>query len=432
MMPTPPSVSRALCGAFVLLLSLAACATSSAPDPVDTPRAAAHVAQPATHATDHIEPLSMHRPMPIVIAHRGASGHRPEHTLEAYALAIRQGADFIEPDLVPTRDGVLIARHENELSGTTDVADRPEFAERRTTKRIDGERVTGWFSEDFTLAEIKTLRARERIPAVRPGNTAYDGRFEVPTLVEILDLVRRESRDGRQVGIYPETKHPTYFAREGRHIDGTPIARSLGRLLVETLVAEGFTDPERVRIQSFEIENLLELRREIMPRAGVRFPLVQLFGRLGADAPYDVIHHAAAGTPPQTVYGDFVAAVDGGLGAGTRYRALSAPAALAWMRAAYADGIGPSKADVLDERPPGLIAAARGAGLSVHVYTLRAERVFLARGQRNAEDEAVRLFTLGADGIFADQPELALAARARFLDQAGEGGDARPTEDGSD
>lgn len=393
-----------------MLLSLAACAAS-------TPRSAATAssAPGSVAGADSVDA----RPRPIVIAHRGASGHRPEHTLEAYALAIRQGADFIEPDLVPTRDGVLIARHENELSGTTDVADRPEFADRRTTKRIDGERVTGWFSEDFTLAEIKTLRARERIPSVRPGNTAYDGRFEVPTLVEILELLRRESRDGRQVGLYPETKHPTYFAREGRHIDGTPIALSLGQRLVDTLVAEGFTDPARVRIQSFEIENLLELRREIMPRAGVRFPLVQLFGRLDEDAPYDVIHHAAAGTPADAVYGDLAMAVEGGLDAGTRYRALAAPAALAWMHTQYAHGIGPSKSDVLAEGGSGLTGSARSAGLQVHVYTLRAERVFLAGGQRSAEDEAVRLFALGADGVFADQPEIALAARARFLREEG-------------
>ena len=406
-----PSRRPSVC--LAMMLSLAACAAS-------TPRSAgtastAPGSAAGTDAADVAEP----RPRPIVIAHRGASGHRPEHTLEAYALAIRQGADFIEPDLVPTRDGVLIARHENELSGTTDVADRPEFADRRTTKRIDGERVTGWFSEDFTLAEIKTLRARERIPSVRPGNTAYDGRFEVPTLVEILELLRRERREGREVGLYPETKHPTYFAREGRHIDGTPIALSLGQRLVDTLVAEGFTDPGRVHIQSFEIENLLELRREIMPRAGVDFPLVQLFGRLDGDGPYDVIHHAAAGTEPGAIYGDLAAAVEGGLDAGTRYRSLATPAALAWMRTQYAHGIGPSKSDVLAEGASGLIGGARSAGLRVHVYTLRAEPVFLHRGARDAEDEAVRLFALGADGVFADQPDIALAARARFLRETG-------------
>ena len=153
----------------------------------------------------------MKRTRPLVIAHRGASGERPEHTLAAYELAIDQGADVIEPDLVPTRDGVLVARHENEIGGTTDVADRPEFAARRTTRAIDGAQVSGWFTEDFTLAELKTLRARERIPALRPANAAHDRRYEVPTLAEVIALAK-----ARGVAIYPETKHPTYFASVGR------------------------------------------------------------------------------------------------------------------------------------------------------------------------------------------------------------------------
>ncbi|MGH8501132.1 MAG: glycerophosphodiester phosphodiesterase family protein [Gammaproteobacteria bacterium] len=157
----------------------------------------------------------------IVIGHRGASGFRPEHTLSAYAVAIKQGADFIEPDLVATKDGHLIARHENDLTGTTDVSEHPEFADRQTTKMIDGVEVTGWFSEDFTLAEIKTLRARERIPDVRPQNALFDDRFEIPTLEEVIRLVERtEAMTGRKVGIYPETKHPTFFAKEGRFLDG--------------------------------------------------------------------------------------------------------------------------------------------------------------------------------------------------------------------
>ena len=147
---------------------------------------------------------------PIVIAHRGASGYRPEHTLASYELAIEQGADFIEPDVVSTKDGVLVARHENEIGGTTDVAAHPEFADRRTTKVIDGVALTGWFTEDFTLDELRTLRARERLPEVRPGSAAFDGRFGIPTLQEIADLARREGeRRGRTIGLYPETKHPT-------------------------------------------------------------------------------------------------------------------------------------------------------------------------------------------------------------------------------
>ena len=149
----------------------------------------------------------------IVIAHRGASGERPEHTLLSYQRAIEQGADFIEPDLVPTKDGVLVARHENNIADTTDVADHPEFAARRTTKTIDGEKLTGWFTEDFTLAELKTLRAKERLPKLRPGNTKYDGQAAIPTLDDVIALAKRASKEtGRTIGIYPEKKHPTYFA----------------------------------------------------------------------------------------------------------------------------------------------------------------------------------------------------------------------------
>ena len=162
---------------------------------------------------------SKHAPLPIVIGHRGASGYRPEHTLASYELAIEMGADFIEPDLVSTKDHVLVARHENDITATTDVADHPEFADRRTTKMIDGVAVTGWFTEDFTLAELKTLRAKERLPDVRPANTAFDGLYEIPTFQEVIDLAKRAT-----VGIYPETKHPTYF-------------RSIGLPLEEPLVA---------------------------------------------------------------------------------------------------------------------------------------------------------------------------------------------------
>ncbi|RZM31129.1 MAG: hypothetical protein EOP67_34635, partial [Sphingomonas sp.] len=174
---------------------------------------------------------------PIVIAHRGASGLRPEHTLAAYDLAIDQGADFIEPDLVPTKDDVLVARHENAIADTTDVADHPEFASRRTTKTIDGHNLTGWFVEDFTLAELKTLRAKERLPKLRPANTAYDGRFEIPTLAEIIALAKRRSAEtGRTIGIYPETKHPTYFAGIGHPTDLLLVGRvadagEIGRVL---------------------------------------------------------------------------------------------------------------------------------------------------------------------------------------------------------
>ena len=200
----------------------------------------------------------------IVIAHRGASGERPEHTLESYRRAIEQGADYIEPDLVMTRDGVLIARHENEIGGTTDVAQHPEFAKRRRTQVIDGETMTGWFTEDFTLAEIKTLRARERLPQLRPANCAFDGRFTVPTFEEIMQLAQdaNRARSASRIGVYPETKHPAHFQRLG-------LAQE--RPVLETLERHGYAAPgSPVFIQSFDPNNLQQLR-DMTP-----LPLVQL------------------------------------------------------------------------------------------------------------------------------------------------------------
>lgn len=378
----------------------------------------------------------------VVIGHRGASGYRPEHTLEAYRLAIRQGADFIEPDLVATRDGVLVARHENELSGTTDVADHPRFASRRTTKTVNGTSVTGWFTEDFTLAELKTLRAKERIPGVRPANVRFDGMYQIPTFAEVIRLAKAESRDGRVVGVYPETKSPTYFASEGRRLDGTPINIPLGRRLVETLVAEGFTDPRRVYIQSFEVANLIELKKSIMPSAGVDFPLVQLFDEIASTGPYDFRWNAAHGADMQAVYGG-LAVIAGGIGAGTRYEALATEPALRWMKAHYASGIGPWKGDILPRAPlsrrvdadgdghaqPGtrnrgrvhpFLAHALKAGLVVHPYTLRAEESFLTQTptgiSQSVVAEAVQLYGLGVQGFFIDQPDMGVAARDIFLD----------------
>lgn len=380
---------------------------------------------------------------PIVIAHRGASGYRPEHTLEAYRLAIRQGADFIEPDLVATADGVLVARHDNEISTTTDVAAHPAFASRHTTKTIDGTPTTGWFTEDFTLAELRALRAKERLPALRPANTRFDGLYPIPTFAEVLRLAERESRDGRVVGVYPETKHPTYFASEGRRLDGQPISISLGAALVATLVAERFTDPRRVFIQSFEVENLIELKDRLMPAAGIDLPLVQLFGDLDADAPYDIACNVARGADLAGVYGSLAAVLDGGLRADTRYGALAAATVLHWMRAHYAAGIGPWKGSVLrrvaadDVGAPArdgveasgdvamaqpLLAHALQAGLLVHPYTLRAEPAFLTRSLSGATlsvaEEAAQLFGLGVQGIFIDQPDEGVAARETFLAHA--------------
>ncbi|MDG4786735.1 glycerophosphodiester phosphodiesterase [Micromonospora sp. WMMD1102] len=342
--------------------------------------------QAAAHG-DRSRPVAADRP--LVIAHRGASGYRPEHTLEAYRLAIRMGADFIEPDLVSTRDGALVARHENEISGTTDVAAHPEFADRRTTKTIDGTAVTGWFTEDFTLAELRTLRARERLPQVRVTNTTFDGRFPVPTLQEVVDLARTESRRlGRTIGIYPETKHPSYF----RSI-GLPLEEPLVRVLRKNGLT-GRKDP--VIIQSFETANLRELDRLTDVR------LVQLLDASGR--PYDF---TVAGDPRS-------------------YADLVKPENLRWIDG-YADGIGTNK-NLLVPRdangrllaPTTLVRDAHRAGLVVHAWTFRAENQFLpvdfrigadpnARGDIVAEYEL--FYGLGLDGVFSDHPDTAVAAR---------------------
>ncbi len=327
---------------------------------------------------------------PIVIGHRGASGYRPEHTLEAYRLAIRMGADYIEPDLVSTKDHVLVARHENEISGTTDVADRPEFAARKATRTIDGVPVTGWFTEDFTLAELKTLRAKERLPQVRPQNTVYDGRFQVPTLQEVIDLARTEGRRvNRRIGIYPETKHPTYFQSIGLALEGP---------LVRTLRRNGLAGRRApVIIQSFETANLRTLDRMIDVK------LAQLLDASGR--PYDF---TVAGDP--RTYADLATAK--GL------KEIST----------YADGVGANKSLIVPRdatgkllAPTTLVRDAHHAGLIVHAWTFRAENQFLpvdfrigtdpnARGDIYAEYEL--FYGLGVDGVFSDHPDTAVAVRA--------------------
>ncbi|MBT2748906.1 MULTISPECIES: glycerophosphodiester phosphodiesterase family protein [unclassified Lysobacter] len=425
---TRPSLRRSLAA---LALCAASAAHASAPTPAKTPM------------TDRATVLGQQGL--IVIAHRGASGYRPEHTLEAYRLAIRQGADFIEPDLVATRDGELVVRHENEISGTTDVADHPEFADRKTSKTIDGEKLTGWFTEDFTLAELKTLRAKERIAQIRPGNTRFDGQFPIATFKEVIALARQESRDGRVIGIYPETKHPTWFAREGTHLDGSPIHLSLGDKLVATLVAEGFTDPGRVYIQSFEVANLIELKQRILPKAGIDLPLVQLYGDFERDRPYDFVYNAGHKADLDAIYGGLIAAIPGGIDARTSFAALTETAALTWMKANYVSGLGPSKSSVilraplpakrdadadgralLSTRNTGfihpLLGRALALGLQVHPYTLRAEEPFLtqtANGvDQSALGEALQWYSLGVQGFFIDQPDIGVAARKLFLEQS--------------
>ncbi len=337
------------------------------------------------------------RAEPIVIGHRGASGYRPEHTLASYRLAIRLGADYVEPDLVSTKDGVLVARHENEISGTTDVADHPEFADRRTTKTIDGRAVTGWFTEDFTLAELKTLRAKERLPEVRPDNTRYDGRFEVPTFQEVLDLVKEESRrSGRRIGVYPETKHPTYF---------DSIDLSLEEPLVRTLRRNGLDKSRsKVFIQSFETGNLRDL--DEMTKA----PLVQLVDAQGA--PYDLV---AAGDP-------------------RKYADLITPDGLDEI-AEYADGLGANKELVLPRdpgsgatgEPSALVDDAHAEDLIVHVWTLRDENQFMATNFRRGTNpnakgdifaEVTAFLQAGVDGLFADYPDSAVDARDEWVGTA--------------
>jgi len=388
----------------------------------------------------------------IVIGHRGASGFVPEHTIPAYLLAIRQGADFIEPDLVPTKDGHLIARHEPYLNNTTDVADRPEFADRQTTKFIDGVPFTGWFAEDFTLAEIKTLRAKERIPEIRPDNTRFDGRFRIPTLEEVIELVKLvEGQTGRQIGIYPETKHPTYYAKEGTFLDGTPINMSLGQMLIDTLVFHRFTDTDRIFIQSFEFENLIELQNEIMPAAGVDIPLVQLYGDItdsfvqpdsNFSRPYDMIFNAAQGADVDAIYGELADLVEGGITDTTGYGDLVTPEVIQYIADNYAEGMGPWKnsfllRDPLDEPVDGngdglaeigsrltgevhpFLASAFEAGLMVHPYTLRAEEVFLTLHANDAPQaiigEVAQLLSLGVHGFFIDQPNFGVRGREAFF-----------------
>jgi glycerophosphoryl diester phosphodiesterase len=306
----------------------------------------------------------------LVIAHRGASGERPEHTIESYRLAIEEGADYIEPDLVITRDGVLIARHENEIGGTTDVAQHAEFAARRRTQIIDGETMTGWFTEDFTLAEIKTLRARERLPELRPQNLAYDGQCGIPTFDEIMQLAfeaNRQRGDGRMIGVYPETKHPAHFAAIGLPLE---------RAVLDTLRRYAYdTEGSPVFIQSFDPRNLRQLR------AVTRLPLVQL------------LEHEL---------GDLAEI------------------------ATYADAIGIAKALASAAG----VRAAHAVNLKVHVWTFRAENEFLPDDLKigdgtglppapaahgDLEAEILRYLERGIDGFFVDFPAVGVRVRDAYI-----------------
>jgi glycerophosphoryl diester phosphodiesterase len=363
------STSMLLAAALLLLLVVPAAVAGAVPD-----------RQAASHG---------HK-APIVIGHRGASGYRPEHTLASYELAIDMGADYIEPDLVSTKDGVLVARHENDITGTTDVASHPEFADRKATKTIDGLTITGWFTEDFTLAELRTLRAKERLPDLRVTNTAFDGLYQIPTLDEVIALAKR-----RQVGIYPETKHPTYFDSVGL---------SLEEPLVAALRRAGLDRPRSpVFIQSFEVGNLKQLN------GLTRVPLVQLLDATGK--PYDFV---VSGDP-------------------RTYADLATPEGLAEI-ATYADGVGVNKNLIVPRdaqnrlgTPTRLVRDAHQAGLIVHGWTFRRENSFLPEDFRAGNPASpvylaatgdfpaeLRLFYgLGIDGVFSDNPDVAVAVRAK-------------------
>lgn len=343
-----------------------------------------------------LQPISIAAPQnkPIVIAHRGASGYRPEHTLAAYELAIDLGADYIEPDLVPTKDGVLVARHENEISGTTDVADHPEFKDRYREKTIDGKAYKGWFTEDFKLAELKTLRAKERMPRLRQRNTIYNGHYQVPTLQEIIDLVKRKnSQLNKQIGLYPEAKHPSYFAGIGLATENK---------LVEILEQNGYKDADApVFIQCFEVGTLKRLHQLTKIR------LIQLI--VEDEQPYDL-----------TLAKDPLTCAD-----------MVKPAGLADI-AKYAQGIGPSKYLIVPTDKEGnllkstsLVVDAHKAGLLVHPWTFRNENNFLPAKYRNGKQqdagylgyygnafaEYKLFYELGVDGLFSENPDTALEAR---------------------
>jgi len=340
-------------------------------------------------------------PKPLVIGHRGAPGYLPDHTLQGYRLAIKLGADYVEPDLVATKDGVLIARHEPEISTTTDVADHPEFANRKTTKTLDGVPTEGWFASDFTLAEIKTLRAKQP-RAKRP--TQFDGRFKIPTLQEVINLVKRESRRRhRKIGIYPETKHPTFHKSLGLPLE---------RRLVRVLKRNGLNKRRsRVFIQSFEQSNLKELNTLTPVR------LIQLVDANDTDANGNPTY-----APPFDRPYDWTVSGDPALMSRT-FGYFATDAGLDEVKT-YADGIGPWKVYIVPtdgggggniHPPTDLIQRAHARGLLVHTWTFRNDAMPSDPSyEGNPVFEYLKFYELGIDGVFSDFADTAFAARELF------------------
>ncbi len=332
---------------------------------------------------------------PLIIGHRGAPGYRPEHTRASYELALAQGADAVEPDLVPSRDGVLLIRHENEISGTTDVASRPEFAHLRTTKEVDGRELTGWFTEDFTWAELSTLRAVERLPGLRPSSAAFDGRFPIMRFTELLSLLAGEER--RTAGLVAELKHASHFAAIGLPLDE----------LLEIELSEspiGRPSSDRLVIESFEKSVLARLQRR-----GVEAKYVYLL-----DAEGSAFDLRARDGPRAPTYAEELA--------DDRLAALRRPGPSHPDDPAGLDGISVNKSVILEPSAKGhadVVRRAHTAGLEVYCWTFRPENAFLTSRFRSGppgsfgrwRDELEELLEAGVDAVFVDHPDLARAGR---------------------
>lgn len=341
-------------------------------------------------------------PKILVVGHRGASALRPEHTLASYQKAIDDGADFIEPDLVSTKDGVLVTRHENEIGGTTNVSTLSQFADRKTTKNIDGKDLTGWFTEDFTLSELQQLKARERIPEFRPANTAYNDLYPVPTLEQVIELAEANyKKTGKIIGLYIETKHPTYFKNQKLAMEDT---------LLKTLAKYKYTrEIAPVYLQSFEVSNLKYLKDQLGLHKTIKHAqIIQLYDAKTAQ-PADFVESGETKT----------------------YADLATAQGLKDV-AKYANGIGPSKGYILNFNDNGsvqttsFISDAHAAGLKVHPYTFRPENNFLPTPLKCSQDKPAErcpsgalkefeaYFKAGVDGVFTDDPALGREAVINF------------------